>query len=149
VNKKDLVKINWVIDLLKNKITTQSLKSEEEVKFKIGQFMINGVIDLSFTGADGVEIWDYKTGKISEENLETYWFQLKTYAYSFYQLNKVDEKYQIKLVLCFIDEMKLIEKTVTLEEVSQLIKTTWNKIRNPDEINQAHCEKCEFKSICY
>jgi ATP-dependent helicase/nuclease subunit A len=149
LNDKDIAKINWVVDLLKMRAKWQSVKAEEEVKFQVGQFMINGVIDLSFLGPNGIEIWDYKTGKISEENLESYWFQLKTYAYSFYQLNKVDKISPIRIVLCFLDEMKLIENTVTMDEVSQLINKTWEKIKKPDEINLSHCEKCEFKLICH
>ncbi len=71
-----------------------------------GEFVLQGIIDLVAIFDDGIIVMDYKTGKSNMEKLDSYKFQLETYAEI---AEKIFEKNTIKKALCFIDELKIIE----------------------------------------
>ena len=70
------------------------------------EFIMQGVIDLVIAKADEIWILDYKTGKISDEKLKNYGFQLKTYADI---AQRAFGKKVTKMLLCFVDEQKILE----------------------------------------
>lgn len=71
-----------------------------------GEFVLQGVIDLVAIFDDGIVVMDYKTGKCNQEKLDGYKFQLETYAEI---AEKIFAKKVTKKLLCFIDELKIIE----------------------------------------
>jgi len=71
-----------------------------------GEFVLQGIIDIVAVFDDGIIVMDYKTGKSNPEKLESYKFQLNTYAEI---AEKIFAKKVIKKSLCFIDELKIIE----------------------------------------
>lgn len=69
-------------------------------------FIMQGVIDLLIVQKDGAILLDYKTGKLSDEKLENYTYQLNAYA------DVCERAIGIKIkskFLCFIDLQKIIE----------------------------------------
>ncbi len=75
-------------------------------KINNDEFIMQGVIDLVVAKADEIWILDYKTGKISDEKLKNYAFQLKTYAEI---AQRAFGKKVTKMLLCFVDEQKILE----------------------------------------
>lgn len=69
-------------------------------------FTLQGVIDLILIESDGIVVLDYKTGKMSDEKLEKYKFQLDLYGDV---AQRALEKRVKKKLICFIDEQKIIE----------------------------------------
>ena len=74
------------------------------------------------------QVWDFKTGKITAENLSHYWTQLSAYAYALYQLGVVGPTEGIELVLCFVDQKKNLEKVVTKAECDDRLESWARKI---------------------
>ena len=70
------------------------------------EFVLQGIVDLVAIFDDGFIVLDYKTGRCNDEKLENYSFQLNVYAEI---LEKILGKKALKKVLCFIDELKIIE----------------------------------------
>ena len=69
-------------------------------------FVLQGIVDLVAVFDDGFIVLDYKTGKCSDEKLKNYSFQLNVYADI---IEKILGKKALKKVLCFIDELKIVE----------------------------------------
>ena len=70
------------------------------------EFVLQGVIDLVAIFDDSLIVLDYKTGKVSDEKIKNYSYQLNIYSEI---AEKIYGKKVGKKVLCFIDELKLIE----------------------------------------
>lgn len=71
-----------------------------------GEFVLQGIIDLLAVFEDYVIVLDYKTGKINDEKLKEYSFQLQTYSNI---AERIYNKKVTKKILCLIDEQKIIE----------------------------------------
>lgn len=69
-------------------------------------FIMQGVIDLVAFFGDEIVLLDYKTGKLSDEKLKNYTFQLNIYADV---LEKSYGKKVAKRILCLIDLQKILE----------------------------------------
>ena len=69
-------------------------------------FILQGVIDLLVLNEKELILLDYKTGKITDEKIKKYSFQLNLYADV---TQKALQKQVTKKLLCFIDCQKLIE----------------------------------------
>lgn len=69
-------------------------------------FIMQGVIDLVAFFGDEMILLDYKTGKLSDEKLKNYTFQLNIYADV---LEKSYRKKVAKRILCLIDLQKILE----------------------------------------
>lgn len=70
------------------------------------EFIMQGVIDLLIIRGKQAILLDYKTGKMSDEKLKDYSYQLETYA------SVAERAYDVhveKKYLCFIDLQKIIE----------------------------------------
>lgn len=69
-------------------------------------FIMQGVIDLVAFFGDKMVLLDYKTGKLNDEKLKNYTFQLNIYADV---LEKAYGKKVDKRILCLIDLQKILE----------------------------------------
>jgi ATP-dependent exoDNAse (exonuclease V) beta subunit len=152
IDSKDRDAILWTVDKLKEFPDNSKFISEESTKFEFFNYMISGIPDLIILNPDGEkppEIWDYKTGSIKESTSEIYHFQLVCYAYALYLKEDIPANESIKVVLCYIDEEKMIEKMYTKEDVENYLKPFWSDLTNPDKINPSHCESCPYGNICH
>jgi ATP-dependent helicase/nuclease subunit A len=142
--------VQWALDLLKDKTGDYDLIAEKTIKFKFFNFMISGIPDLLLLpiSNQSAQVWDFKTGRITEESLKHYWLQLSTYAYALYQLGRVDKALEIKLVLCFVDQQKLQEKTITWSDCVKELYPLWVSQNAPWKINADHCSQCFYGDIC-
>lgn len=143
--------LNWTVGKLRERVDNFQMISEKQIKFKLFNYMVSGIPDLVLLpkaqGKD-FEIWDFKTGYYSEDKIDEYHFQLYCYAYAYFILDKVKKDQQIKLLICFIDENKLIEKKVFFEDVEKYLRLILENINSPSEKNLNHCSKCQYNFIC-
>lgn len=146
--------IMWAVDKLKALEENFVLIPEKEIKFEVFNYMISGIPDLilqpNVNTSDEVicEIWDYKTGKFSEDKAKPYDFQLQCYAYAQYALKKVEKNKPIKIVLCYVDEQKLVEKVVNYSDVENFLFEKILKTNHADQLNLDHCTHCPYEVIC-
>lgn len=142
--------IQWALDLLKQKESDYQLIAEKQIKFRFFNFMISGIPDLVLMpkGKQKAQIWDFKTGKITQDNLAHYWLQLSTYAYALFELGQIDKSSEVELVLCFVDQEKLIEKTINLTTCHTDLYPIWRSQNDPWKVNLDHCSQCSYSTIC-
>jgi ATP-dependent helicase/nuclease subunit A len=142
--------IQWALDLLKEKQGDFDLIAEKQIKFRFFNFMISGIPDLILMpkGKQKAQIWDFKTGKITQDNLAHYWLQLSTYAYALFELGQIEKSSEVELVLCFVDQEKLIEKSITLVACHSDLYPIWRSQNDPWKVNLDHCSQCSYSSIC-
>lgn len=143
--------ISWALDNFKLNCEKTNLISEEEIKFDVFGHMVSGIPDLIVSNDDDeiYEIWDFKTGKIKPESNENYWAQLKLYAFYLFQNKKIQNSVkQIKIVLCYVDERKNLEQTVSKNSVENYVQKLLLNSQAPNLKNANHCEQCEFNNIC-
>jgi ATP-dependent helicase/nuclease subunit A len=137
-------------ELLKKKEHFE-FSSEVEIKFSISGFMMSGIPDLilyPLVETNPIEVWDFKTGKSSEEKNAGYYEQLIYYAYAAYKSKNNYQSNIVDLILCYIDEMKLFKISMKLHDIDIFVSETWKKLSKMYEINPNYCPKCEFNSIC-
>ena len=127
------------------------LISEKPIKFELFGYMLSGIPDLILKPQkenDSLEVWDYKTGKYSEDKLAGYYFQLMAYAYSQYAQGIILPERLCKLVILFVDEKKIVEYSVTALDVEKYLENELKKLSRLGEKNLDACDYCEFSSIC-
>ena len=110
--------------------------------------MISGTPDLVVIDENELRIWDFKTGGYSESKVTPYWIQLYCYAYAYFKRTTANETLGVKLTLAFLEEKKLVERTVNFDEITRLLFDTWMSLKDPDIINRKHCFICEYNNIC-
>lgn len=71
-----------------------------------GEFILQGIIDLVAIFDDYLIVLDYKTGRVNDQKLKDYEFQLRTYSKI---ASKIYGKNRTRKFLCLIDEGKLKE----------------------------------------
>ncbi|MCO4753564.1 MAG: UvrD-helicase domain-containing protein [Bacteriovoracaceae bacterium] len=141
--------VEWVVENLKKFEENTNFISEKPIKFELFEYMISGIPDLIIQDSEHhVEVWDFKTGRLKAEVPESYWFQLKTYAYAMFTLEKGEKLKPIKLVLCYVDEKQMVEQIVSKEDVEKYLWDFASKFNAADETNTSHCEHCDFNKIC-
>jgi ATP-dependent helicase/nuclease subunit A len=142
--------IQWALDLLKGMKDDFELIPEKQIKFRFFNFMISGIPDLVLMpkGKQKAQIWDFKTGRITQENLNHYWLQLSTYAYALYELGLIENSSEVELILCFVDQKKTLNLTVTLEKCKSDLYPVWRSQNEPWTVNLDHCSQCSYGSIC-
>ena len=123
---------------------------EKPIKFKFFNFMISGIPDLILLPKlnQKAQIWDFKTGKISIENLNHYWLQLKVYAYALYELGRIQDSSEIELKLVFVDQKQILTETVTRILCQTQLYPIWEIQNQPWKINLDHCSQCSYGDIC-
>ncbi|MBC75256.1 MAG: hypothetical protein CME64_04505 [Halobacteriovoraceae bacterium] len=142
--------VEWVVENLKEFGDNANFISERPMKFEMFQYMISGIPDLIIQDVEkGVcEIWDFKTGRVKKEAPESYWFQLKAYAYALFNSKGMESVNQIKLVLCYVDNKINLDQIVSKEDVENYL---WNYIllaNDSDKVDTNYCEHCDFNKIC-
>jgi hypothetical protein len=139
---KQLVFVKGLLDQYRDDF---QLIAEEPVRFSLFGHIINGTPDLVLCSKKDseVEIWDFKTGAI-EEN-ESYWIQLFSYGYSLWQKSGYDN-FILKLV--YVDHEKIIEKNSSIENIKEVLLNCWKKTVDYTQINTLHCAKCDFQNLC-
>ncbi len=149
--KQDHEAVNWGLAELKPFQLSHEFISEEPVKFSFFGHMISGTPDLILEPKNEghAEIWDFKTGKRSEEKEVPYWFQLYTYALAIYELGSLDKSEQVKLCLSYLDMKRNVTKTVSYSEVVEYLYKYWKKLDSINSVNLEHCTRCMFSNICH
>lgn len=142
--------IHWALNELKTKTDDYHLVSEKQIKFPFFDFMISGIPDLLLLPKDNqiAQVWDFKTGRITVEGLKHYWLQLSIYAYALYELRVIPRDRDIELVLCFVDQKKIIKETVNFENCRKDLYPIWRSQNEPWKVNLDHCSQCSYGSIC-
>ena len=112
--------------------------------------MISGIPDLLLIpkGDQKAQVWDFKTGRITQENLNHYWVQLKVYAYALFELKRVPLSSEIELKLVFVDQKEILTQTTTFSQCSQDLFPLWQSQNEPWKINSDHCGQCPYGDIC-
>lgn len=139
--------VSWVVEKLKEFGDKAKFISERPIKFELFQYMISGIPDLIISNdtKEGVEIWDFKTGSSKMQVPENYWFQLYSYAYAMYLEGA---KSPMKLVLCYVDDKEIVDKSVSKEDVENYLWQHCLNLGLPDKVNTDHCESCDYSKIC-
>jgi ATP-dependent helicase/nuclease subunit A len=142
--------IGWALSVLGEKRGAYDFVPEEPLKFRFFSFMVSGIPDLLLVpkGDGATQVWDFKTGRIAREKLPHYWLQLACYAAALYELGKVEASESVELVLCFVDEEKLLTRTVTRDDCRSELYPLWRSQNDPWRTNPDHCDRCCYGSIC-
>jgi len=115
--------------------------------------LVEGVIDLALFDGEGWEIIDYKTNKLSKDNLdnlvERYRFQMESYGVA---LKKATKSLVKKLTLIFLDGPFKVEIPWG-EDVAEECEESWRAIlkgmvEESSVPNQSYCPSCIFRSWC-
>lgn len=149
--KPEQEKMEWVLKELKHFSNDgHSLISEEAFKFPIFNFMITGIPDLLILSDENrsAQVWDFKTGRRSENKEIKYWQQLEAYAYGLWQLGSVAENQTITLQLAYVDEKTLVPREVSYTEVKDSLFAQWKILTHLNDVNLDHCPNCPYKGIC-
>ncbi|MDH4467627.1 MAG: UvrD-helicase domain-containing protein [Bacteriovoracaceae bacterium] len=131
-----------------------TLHLEQELKFLIGPYMLNGTPDLFYfysspnLNSKSVEIVDFKTGRGSSTQKELYLIQLKIYAHGIFSLYKGENLEKCVLKIIYVDKNE--EQNF---EFSKLDVLHWADQFSQDfgefsRKNLDHCLDCEFATIC-
>lgn len=142
--------IEWALNQLKELSHEYELIAEKPLKFKFYNFMISGIPDLVLIPKSQqiAQIWDFKTGRITPENLNHYWVQLKAYAYALYELGRVPLSSEIELKLIFVDKKEVLSLKVTRLSCSQDLYPIWRSQNEPWSTKTEHCTQCPYGDIC-
>lgn len=135
--------LEWVAQLVPYQ--TDSVASEDHVKFSLFGQMISGVSDLVIKG-ERIEVWDFKTGGSNSIKEIPYWFQLECYGLAY--LQKWSEFNEVELVLCHLDEKKVTRKIFRRDELKEVLFSHWYKLSTLSDKNSLYCEYCEYSNIC-
>ena len=144
------VPIQWALDQLKPLSVDFDMQAEKSLKFQFFNFMISGIPDLVLSpkGKQLTQIWDFKTGRITQENLAHYWLQLTIYAYALYELKRVPVSSEIELKLVFVDQKDILVKTVGHSQCRSELYPFWLSQNEPWKTNLDHCSQCAYGDIC-
>lgn len=142
--------IEWALNQLKELAVDYEMIAEKPLKFKFFNFMISGIPDLVLNpkGHQKAQVWDFKTGRITPENLGHYWLQLKVYAYALYELGRIPFSSEIELKLIFVDQKEILSITVTRAQCEADLYPLWRSQNDPWKINSDHCSQCPYGDIC-
>lgn len=143
--------LNWTIGAMEPLRKDFDFVSEKPLKFRFFNFMISGIPDLLLLPKNlgrAAEIWDFKTGKITQDSLDHYWVQLKAYAYALYVLGMVSREVSIETKLCFVDEQKFLNLKVNWQTVHQELFSVWKSQNEPWIAKTDHCSQCSYGDIC-
>lgn len=130
---------------------TPKYENEFEVYCKDGDSFLYGIIDKLVYEKDSFTIIDYKTDSVKKEKLidraESYFPQLKFYAYVLSKLHPEAEKFNLQLAFLNYPDEELI-KTVSKPELIEFAATIRSAINNIYKQNfiskTSHCSQCQF-----
>ena len=55
---------------------------------------------------------------------------------------------EIEMALLYLDQKDLVRQIISLDLLSQLLFSHWKKTESLNQINPAHCKRCEYSGIC-
>ena len=142
--------VEWALNHLKVFKADFEFIPEKQIKFELFNFMITGIPDLVLLPKthQKAQVWDFKTGRITQEKLNHYWLQLSAYAYALYQLGSIEKSEEIELVLCFVDEKKNLHQSISYKKAVEDLYPLWRSQNEPWKTNPDHCSQCSYGSIC-
>ncbi|MBC7714334.1 MAG: UvrD-helicase domain-containing protein [Rhizobacter sp.] len=146
--KGDREKIEWAYDEAQKISAGKNIISEKLLKFSFFGQMISGTPDLVFEDDDEIIVWDFKTGLRDESSEDSYWFQLMCYGYAYANLKHFTPEKMIPLTLIYVDQKKLVTKTLSLAQITLSLFENWSKTESLNQVNLNHCSHCEYSSIC-
>ncbi|NOT77443.1 MAG: UvrD-helicase domain-containing protein [Bacteriovoracaceae bacterium] len=144
----DKDKIEWAYKEALNVKNNKNVISEKQIKFSLFGQMISGTPDLVFEDSDDVLVWDFKTGMRDEASEEHYWFQLMCYGYAHAKLKRFGPEKMIPLSLVYVDEKKIVNRSMTLQHINDFLFENWLKTESLNQVNVLHCSSCEYSSLC-
>jgi len=139
----------------KNRWTTIKA-SEMKVSLAMKDYIIKGTIDMVRDYPEFYRIFDFKTGQCEENMLQSYYRQLRIYAYL---LGCITEEKEVTMQLFFTGEKGNHIRTLRYDNekenitkeieqfsntVAKIMKHEFSKMCSNDKI----CSKCDFKYIC-
>ncbi len=142
--------VEWVLATLKKLQADYEMVPEQSLKFKFFNFMISGTPDLILFSKTqrNAQVWDFKTGRMTQDKLKHYWLQLTVYAYALYELGKVEKNHDIDLVLSFVDQKENLTEKVSWQHCTTILYPIWRSQNEPWNINSDHCSQCSYGDIC-
>lgn len=146
---KEKAKIEWAYKLADQFRLKSEVISEHMIKFSFFGQMISGTPDLVFINPDEkIVVWDFKTGIRSAEVEDSYWFQLMSYALAYSQIKQLTQDKRVELSLLYLDQMNVVTKTFTMNEITQSLFSSWKKTESLNQVNPLHCPHCDYSNIC-
>jgi ATP-dependent helicase/nuclease subunit A len=126
-------------------------ENEFEVYCKDGDSFLYGIIDKLIFDGDRLIIVDYKTDNIEKNKLagraDSYFPQLKFYAYVLNKLYPEVESYELRLIFLKHPEERIVSiiNKNHLKEFSKVIKDAVHNIYTQNySPNLSHCAQCQF-----
>lgn len=149
IPKEEFGRIQWVWQLGQNLSENAEVISEKLIKFPFFGQMISGTPDLVFVNeSENIVVWDFKTGIRHLDAEAAYWFQLMSYAYAYGNLKQFSPDKKIEISLLYIDQAEVITQNLSLDEITQMLFTHWQKTESLNQVNLKHCLACSYSSIC-
>lgn len=148
LESSDKEKIRWAFEEALKIKNDKNVITEKQIKFSLFGQMISGTPDLVFENATEVIVWDFKTGMRDVASEEHYWFQLMCYGYAHAKLKQFGPEKMIPLALVYIDEKKIVNKSMTLQQINDFLFENWLKTESLNQVNVLHCSSCEYSSLC-
>lgn len=119
---------------------------EVPMKFPFFGQTINGIPDLLLLGKNPA-IWDYKTGKRKKDKEQSYWFQLRCYAYALYRQGRVPKNISTTLVLLYVDQKETASIVEDFNTIETELFAIWQKSAQLDQ--KGHdCQFCPYQTLC-
>lgn len=143
--------LSWLAQTLAPKYQTSKLISEKLIKFSFFGHMMTAIPDLYILDNATnlpIEVWDFKTGNQDDQKDVSYFLQLQVYVGALAAIYGLADDHKIKIVICYIDQQKLLEQTVSVEETKKELNQLWRKTQKPWVENSEHCHSCGYKPIC-
>jgi hypothetical protein len=134
---------NW-LQLIKQ---STSLGIEVEMRFSWKGNIILGTPDLYFIHKDSLNVWDFKTGHLDEEDLRAYVLQLKWYAYALFQKTRPSSS-GIHLKIIALDMENETEYFIKYSELEAELSQWWSQFSNYSTKKLNHCLKCSYQVYC-
>ena len=144
----DRDKIHWALQEAQI-FSGYEVISEKLIKFSLFGQMISGTPDLVFENENEVVVWDFKTGSREIYNEDHYWFQVYCYGYAYANLKQYAPEKMITLSLVYVDEKQIINRRISLDEMTSTLFEKWSKAERLYQVNHDHCSHCEYSSLCH
>lgn len=150
----ELMLINFFKTFHKSAIKIIDLEKFFKIKIEPNIFLTGKIDRIDVKEGSGIEIIDYKTGKLPEEKEIKKNLQLSIYALAAIDRGLYQKKLeQVHLTFYFLAEMKKISLKRTdkdLQEVKEEIKKIVAKIRQSDFLPNVGpwCDFCPFQMVC-
>lgn len=140
---------SWIKSKLRD-YSDKEFIAEKEMKFSIFGQMITGIPDLVINcDEDSFEIWDFKTGIVNQDDLDSYFFQLKCYALGYSQINNLNNKVKCSLKIMALDQSHEIEVKLSVKECIDHLYLVWSKLNDFSTKKINHCSACEYGNLCH